>query len=263
MRFVQRGSWIYAFQLSHSKPEKGSALSRLKFLLDGAHRGAWNMAVDEALLDSDEPCFLRVYRWEPAALSLGYFQKLDATELIPFREAGIDIVRRLTGGGAILHAHELTYSLTGTVGEAPFDGIIEASYRCVHNAWISALAEIGLQARSADEAPRVLSHSEQPFLCFARSTRLDVVAGERKLIGSAKRERRGRALQHGSVILEAHEQGGVVASVNQLATRPFTPDQLATSFAQKLATSLGKELTPSQLPQGVASKVAIATGPID
>ncbi len=196
------------------------------------------MAVDEKLLKSDEPCVLRLYGWDPVALSLGHFQEEDESLLRPFREARIDIVRRITGGGAILHAHELTYSLCGNVGEGPFSGGVEDSYTLVHDAWIRTLATFGVTAEHATDAPPSIRHTDRPFLCFSRATRWDVVAGGAKLIGSAKRERRGRALQHGSVILRRHPLGGPCAALDELAPAPIDRADLATTFARELAEAL-------------------------
>lgn len=170
----------------------------MRVLWSGPGEPAFNMALDEALLRSDSPLTLRFYQWEPHALSLGRFQKLAEGE--PHEHV---LVRRLTGGGAILHAEELTYSLTGPDGEGPFAGDVSASYRVVHDALIDVLRGIGVDiAYAGDDAPPALRRSDQPFLCFARSTSLDLVAPDgTKLVGSAKRRVAGRALQHGSIVV--------------------------------------------------------------
>lgn len=213
-------------------------MTHLRVFIDGNHSGHENMAIDEALLEGDEHCVLRLYGWEPAALSLGHFQVEDERELQPFRDAGIDVVRRITGGGAILHAHELTYSLCGNVGEGPFAGGVEDSYTLVHEAWIRALSTFGVAAHHANSAPRSLRHVEQPFLCFSRSTKWDVIADGAKLIGSAKRERRGRALQHGSIVLRRHALGGPTAALDALAPAPIARADLVSAFARELAAIL-------------------------
>ena len=175
----------------------------LRVIRSGPQRPAWNMAVDDALLESGEAETLRFYSWRPHALSLGWFQDLDRETRRRFESAGFAIVRRMTGGGAIVHADELTYSLSGPESGPLFRGKVEASYRLAHDAIVAAAAALGaaLAYAKEDGAPTALRRSEQPFYCFARSTALDLTAAGRKIVGSAKRRRGGRAVQHGSIIL--------------------------------------------------------------
>ncbi len=236
------------------------------------------MAFDEKLLDEAEDLVLRLYQWQPYAVSLGYFQRPDASLLAELKQAGLPCVRRMTGGGAILHADELTYSLAGPETHAPFDGDVENSYRFVHDAILEALRDyadsfdtnadfpvdmnadfpvdmnadfpVDMNAdfpvdMNADfpvgyarAAPRALRHSEQPFLCFARSTALDLVAKGRKLVGSAKRRRRGRALQHGSILLSPHPRQPEAITLAELW--PKAPS--AQDLGRRLATTIGAKL---------------------
>lgn len=202
---------------------------------DPAAPGAVNMQADRQLLEESEGFHLRLYGWSPFALSLGYFQTLDPSDEARMRAAGYDVVRRLTGGGAIFHAHELTYALAGPDGEGPFSGAVDASYRLVHDLLRTLFAEHGVRADYPDSAPRALSRREQPFLCFARCTALDLVVGDRKLVGSAKRRRGGRALQHGSIILRPHAENGAVAGLLEEAQAEIDLPALRADFAERLA----------------------------
>ncbi|MCB9832306.1 MAG: lipoate--protein ligase [Planctomycetes bacterium] len=213
---------------------------------------SWNMAVDEALLVSGGAPLLRFYGWRPFGLSLGWFQDEPAPEeRADLAAAGIEVVRRLTGGGAILHAHEVTYSLSGPDGQGPFAGDVESSYRLVHGIVIEVLREFGLALDWARAAPRALKHQDQPFLCFARSTALDLVAGGRKLVGSAKRRRGGRALQHGSIVLRGHERGGGGPGIEDLLGRELPIDRFQDAMAERLAASLGLRLETIPLPEEI------------
>lgn len=162
------------------------------------------MARDEALLiqvgEKKSIPTLRLYEWQEPTLSLGYFQRFEETTKLPAIVRELPIVRRLTGGGAILHDIELTYSLA-----LPIDHHLPAKgpnhvYEVMHDALIRCLASIELTANrdgiSDDSSP-----TRGPFFCFARRHRFDVLLGPAKLAGSAQRRTRSAMLQHGSVIL--------------------------------------------------------------
>lgn len=164
--------------------------------------GAWNMAMDEALADGVREGgapVLRLYRWSPPCLSLGRNQpaagRYDEEAL---RRRGIDVVRRPTGGRAVLHSRELTYSVA--VGEETL-GSPRAAYATINRALVAGLRRLGvaaqLQPRTADRAP-VPSLSP----CFRDPVEGEVVAAGRKLVGSAQRRDRGVLLQHGSLLLD-------------------------------------------------------------
>ncbi len=164
------------------------------------------MAVDEALLESAVAGGLstvRWYRWKRATLSIGYFQTLTAAlGEIRFRE--LPVVRRLTGGGAIIHHHELTYSCTLPAAHALARDAREL-YLMVHQRIIEVLTGFGYAAtlRGKTEPAR-----SQEFLCFGRGDDFDVVMGEHKVLGSAQRRRKGAVLQHGSLVLQRSEWAG-------------------------------------------------------
>jgi lipoate-protein ligase A len=203
-----------------------SAVTRssvIRVLQDGALNGPTNMARDEALLirvgRSESPPTLRLYQWNPPTISLGYFQRFaDYASLAPPAGA-LPVVRRLTGGGAILHDLELTYSLI-----LPSDHRLLAKgtnrlYELVHDAVIACLGSQGT-ALSMSAAPAEKRRSPQargPFFCFERRHRYDVLFGKDKIAGSAQRRRRDAVLQHGSIILANRYPQQRTASV----ARPF------------------------------------------
>jgi lipoate-protein ligase A len=167
---------------------------------------AFNMGLDEALLEASEaPPTLRLYSWSPDTLSLGYFQRLAD---VPGHEKARAIVRRITGGGAIHHVRELTFSLVAPLDHPIYRGPIAASYERVHLAIAAALAGAGVDA-ALRGASALASDRAGTGMCFHHSTPLDLAWGGRKGVGSAQRRKRGRVLHHGSVKLgeSALEQG--------------------------------------------------------
>lgn len=206
--------------------------------------GAWNMAVDEALLrfveDGASPPTLRLYEWSSPTISLGYFQPLDSTpnlgqgaDVAPF-SGKLPVVRRLTGGGAILHDLELTYSLILPLGHPLLSNGPNAVYEKMHDAVIAALGELGVAAwrgcRTDDSTA-----ARGPFFCFARRHCFDVLVGQEKIAGSAQRRTRRGFLQHGSIILGS-----------RFEDQPAAKTRLeATEAVAALRVSLPKALTQS------------------
>ena len=177
-------------------------MTECRLLLDPPAEGAWNMAVDELLLDraaeQGQPT-LRFYAWRQATVSLGYFQGY-ASRWDHAASQSCPLVRRLSGGGAIVHDVELTYSLALSAGH-PLAAHAEDLYRAVHDALVESLGWFGARAEicagGAGRKPQA-----EPFLCFQRRAAGDVLVDGEKIAGSAQRRRRGAILQHGSVLLE-------------------------------------------------------------
>ncbi len=170
------------------------------------------MARDEALLESvatGGPPVLRFYAWQPATLSLGYFQAYADFQSQPPEWRCLPVVRRTTGGGAILHDAEVTYALIVSAGDLWLRPNANRLYELAHRAVIAA---VGHDARLAGPGhARGASGAGGrggPFLCFSRRHELDVVVpnadpscADGKIAGSAQRRRPGAILQHGSIIL--------------------------------------------------------------
>ncbi|HUY32596.1 MAG TPA: biotin/lipoate A/B protein ligase family protein [Pirellulales bacterium] len=171
-----------------------------RLLIDAPAPGIWNMAVDEALLEhaASGGWTLRFYAWNEPTLSLGYFQA-HSDRLTHAASRGLPLVRRASGGGAIVHDHELTYSLSGPAPSAS-SSATQGRLCAVHAAWVEVLTGLGVEAHLC-QAARSTPHAVDPFLCFQRRGAGDVLAGGIKLAGSAQRRRRGAVLQHGSVLL--------------------------------------------------------------
>jgi len=181
------------------------------------------MGLDEALLESDgAPPTVRMYSWSPDTLSLGYFQKYADVPAVP--RAGA-VVRRITGGGAIHHVNELTFSITAALDDPVYAGPVAESYRRVHAAVARALAEFGVEAELRGERA-LASDDETTGMCFHASTALDLVWNQRKGVGSAQRRKGGRVLHHGSIKLATSELEGDIAFVDRAGT-DLRPDQFA------------------------------------
>lgn len=193
-----------------------------------------NMALDEAQLELDGLApTLRFYTWKPAALSLGWFQRMDE---VPSVHGETIVVRRLTGGGAIHHVRELTYSLAGPADAAPFDGAIARSYERIHASLAAVLATFGVRA-DLRGARALASDVAGTGMCFHASSALDLVLDGRKLVGSAQRRKQGRVLHHGSIKLAASAREPGVAELPGVE-----PQRLAHACATGLARGLGLEL---------------------
>lgn len=205
---------------------------RWRLLQHGSADGAFNMGVDEALLASAIAgiATLRLYEWEGHWLSLGYAQALDPRRIEICREAGVGIVRRITGGRAVLHGSDLTYCLAAPETALP-EGL-RGSYRLVADALIEALQSLGVAAgRSAARSGTV---GPGELDCFAMPAEDEICVRGRKLAGSAQRRSRGGVLQHGSIRL-APDPPEVTRAVG------FAPGA-ATSLAELGVRVKGEEL---------------------
>lgn len=176
-----------------------------RLIIDPPATGAWNMAVDEVLLDGvaagKAPPTLRFYGWKPACLSLGYFQSFAVVDAAACRELGIDVVRRPTGGRAILHDRELTYSIALPASVLGHDRGILPSYHRISRALQAGLAELGVATTMAPESAALTMQQHGP-ICFDRPSAHEILLEGRKLVGSAQVRRSDALLQHGSILIE-------------------------------------------------------------
>lgn len=212
--------------------------------------GAVNMAADELLAEevaSRGGLAIRLYRWSQPTLSLGGFQKLADAERVA-SEAGIDLVRRPSGGGAILHGTDITYAAAVARGH-PLAGSPQQFYDALHGALVSVLRDAGIDASmfTADQAAAGAggeSSPDGPLLCFDRRAVGDVVIGPHKLMGSAQRRLAGSILQHGTLLAGQCDQAGaahVRPGLAELASDASPANELAVHWLERLAASL--ELT--------------------
>lgn len=177
-----------------------------RFLPYRVLRAAENMAVDEAVFRLNRreglPPTLRFFGWKPPAVSLGYFQKtFREIDVAACRQAGIDVVRRPTGGKAVLHEHELTYSLVAAADHPLFTLDIIGTYRAVSACIVEALRRLGLAPEIAFEG-RSAAGTPLEGYCFAAPSRYEILVGGRKICGSAQVRAGGSFLQHGSLLAD-------------------------------------------------------------
>jgi lipoate-protein ligase A len=181
----------------------------------GPRDAAFNMGLDEALFEtSDSGPTLRLYRWDPSALSIGYFQPAAAFADLRRSHPNVPVVRRLTGGGAIFHARDWTFSLTGTERAIGLPSSIPESYRRIHEAVERGLAKLGLSVSLREERTALSDRRGKTPFCFARSHPLDLVLAGRKLAGSAQRRAGGRILHHGTIVVEPNPMVPEAAAIH-------------------------------------------------
>lgn len=223
-------------------------------ICDAPGSGAWNMALDEALLVSalhGGLVTLRFYRWSVPTLSLGYFQPLAAREShVASRKC--PVVRRTTGGGAILHDQELTYSLT-VPADSPLARHSTELYSVAHDSLIEALASWGIRAGkvhsgSSDICEQPIAtrtRAAEPFLCFQRRACGDVVLGDFKICGSAQRRSQGAILQHGSVLLGTSTAAPELPGIRELADTTLHENELIAAWQPRFAKRLNLRTVPA------------------
>jgi lipoate-protein ligase A len=196
------------------------------------------MAMDEVLLDwaaGTEQCGWRFYGWKEPTLSLGYFQPYEERFGHPASGA-CPVVRRASGGGAIVHHRELTYSLV--VGaKHRLARRRQALYETIHATLIDTMAAWGIRAELCrpQDGPEP---QRQPFLCFQRRSAGDVLVGSAKVAGSAQRRRGGAVLQHGSILLARSHAAPELDGLADLASAAITADRLFDVWRRTLAGAL-------------------------
>jgi lipoate-protein ligase A len=167
------------------------------------------MAVDEVILEhihrGDSAPTLRLYSWDPPCLSLGYAQPFADVDMARLKEHGWEIVRRATGGRAILHTDELTYSVTGSAEDPVLTGGVLESYNRIAQALLFAVGELSLPVEMkehAGSAPNVTNNGTNVNpVCFEVPSTYEITVQGKKLIGSAQARKREGVLQHGSLPL--------------------------------------------------------------
>jgi lipoate-protein ligase A len=235
-----------------------------RLLLDSPAKGAWNMAVDEVLLDGvaegSAPPTLRFYEWAPACLSLGYFQPFEVVDLAGCSRLGVDVVRRPTGGRAILHDRELTYSVALPLRLLGSDAGVLPSYHRLSLALERGLKRLGVPVVLAPETAALPLTDHGP-VCFDRPSAHEILLDGRKLVGSAQVRRATAILQHGSILIEPRIErllaclrlrdgtaGQIEDGVAGLAeVGGFEPARIAGVLADAFAEEFGARLVKSPL----------------
>lgn len=172
-------------------------METLRLIIDDPAPGVVNMAVDETLLaravDDPAEAAVRLYGWSEPTVSVGYAQDVSR-----FAPSGLPVVRRFTGGRALLHDVELTYAVVAGSESSVFTGGLAGTYNAISGCVVEALRRAGVDASLGrpGERPEDLKRDA----CFHSATRYEILAGGRKLVGSAQRRYKGAFLQHGSIL---------------------------------------------------------------
>ncbi len=229
-------------------------------ILDPPARGAWNMAVDQALLLAAErtgQVTLRFYRWQTPTLSLGYFQKLADRHEHP-GSIGCPVVRRASGGGAIVHDQELTFSLTFP-SKNRWSKKNNDLYRSVHGCILEALQKFGVEAglyekTSLDrggitrtETGNSGNRLPKSFLCFQRRTDGDIILDGQKVGGSAQRRAKNAILQHTSLLLRKSTVAQELPGIEDLSSIKLDEADLTDELIQRLSQTLLAAFKPAKL----------------
>jgi lipoyl(octanoyl) transferase len=180
-------------------------LAQWRLVRTAPSNGAWNMAVDEAILEAAGSRqvlpTLRLYAWTPPCLSLGFAQSVKEVDRTALAENGWDLVRRPTGGRAILHTDELTYSVITPPDEPRMAGGVLESYGRLSGALVNALQRLGLPAYADKEYPIPTGSQAGEPVCFEIPSNYEITVDGKKLVGSAQARRKEGILQHGSLPL--------------------------------------------------------------
>jgi lipoate-protein ligase A len=234
--------------------------------------GSWNMAVDEALLErviaGQSPPVLRLYAWEPACLSLGQVQPAADVDRERLAGAGWELIRRPTGGRAILHFDELTYAVIAPVGEPRVQGTLLESYLKLSAALKNALALLGLAVTAREDAGAAQAARSHNPVCFEEPSSYELLFDDRKILGSAQARRGNAFLQHGALplngdiaritqVLAFPDEAARKAAAEKLSARAVTLetalgrvitwDEAAGAFAQGFSQALGIDFNESEL----------------
>jgi lipoate-protein ligase A len=260
-----------------------------RLLITPAARGAWNMAADEAVLEhvgrgASLPT-LRLYAWEPACLSLGHAQPFSDVDTHRLKECGWEVVRRATGGRAILHTDELTYSVIAPNDEPRVAGTVLESYNRLAQALLLAVKNLGLPvemnnviAQDAVLSGKAVSKDgllRNNPICFEVPSTYEITVNGKKLIGSAQARKKEGVLQHGSLPLTGdlsricqalvfeNESARVEASKRLLARaatvesalgRAVRWDAAAKAFIRAFETQLGLSLEKGSLSESESKR---------
>ncbi|MDU2064151.1 MAG: biotin/lipoate A/B protein ligase family protein [Sporomusaceae bacterium] len=241
----------------------------------GENSGAVNMAIDEAIMAAVKagkaPPTLRFYGWNPATLTLGYFQKAAAEiDLARCQEKGIAVVRRMTGGRAVLHDQEVTYSMIVSETEPNIPRTITASYHYFSQGLLRGLKKLGIDAQltmpRAAYSQRRKEHSSAA--CFDAPAQYEITVAGAKLVGSAQVRKHGVILQHGSILLDFSPEdlgallrvdseemrqrltkllGNSVTALRKLQRRQTTYEEVCEALCGGFSQALDFQLVPGVL----------------
>lgn len=185
-------------------------MNRWFFIDTGKSSGEFNMDYDLALVErarNEQSSFIRFYQWQPYAISLGYHQKIDSIDFEACRKDSIDVVRRPTGGRAILHSEEFTYSVvTPSTNLSPHEFYFKINLALIEGFYLydKRLEKIELEKAQIDFKNFYKSSKSIP--CFSSSARNEIKFENKKLVGSAQRIINNIILQHGSIMISDYHK---------------------------------------------------------
>jgi len=247
-----------------------------RFIDSGNCSPSFNMALDEALLEWHSegkiPPVIRFYGWEPAALSIGYFQKVEKEiDLEAVKAQGLGFVRRPTGGRGVLHEHELTYSVIVSEEHPEMPKTVTEAYRVISEGILKGFHQLGLEAYFAvpktDEERSALK-DPRSAVCFDAPSWYELVVEGRKVAGSAQTRQKGVILQHGAILLDLDEDKlfslfkypnervkermksafkNKAVAINEISPRKITLEEAKKAFYKGFAEGLNIELESYQL----------------
>jgi len=247
-----------------------------RFIDSGNCSPSYNMALDEALLDWHSegkiPPTIRFYGWDPATLSIGYFQKVvKEINLDAVKEHGLGFVRRPTGGRGVLHEHELTYSVIVSEEHPEMPKTVTEAYRVISEGILKGFQGLGLEAYFA--VPKTAEEREglknpRSAVCFDAPSWYELVVEGRKVAGSAQTRQKGVILQHGSILLDLDEDKlfslfnypsdrvkermqrafkSKAVAMNEISSETVTMDMAKEAFKKGFEEGLNIHLEPYEL----------------
>jgi lipoate-protein ligase A len=226
-----------------------------RFIFSGTSKGSTNMAIDEAILtglkNGSSTPVLRIYRWKPATISIGYFQHANDIDFEKCRKDGVGVVRRITGGRAVLHDEELTYSILFSEEDfQPFrkKEIFLFIARCL----VDSLQVLGIESKVVEKSRGDLKSAN----CFASPAQFEIESLKQgKLIGSAQVMKEGTVLQHGAIPLT-----GSYREITKYLTCESDFTKNITSLNQALGSSINGPLLLSALKTGFGHYIPLEEG---
>ncbi len=207
-----------------------------RLLLSESQTGPWNMAIDEGIMNhigaGDSPPTIRLYRWHPACLSLGLAQPVSDVNGLNLKKLGWDLVRRPTGGRAILHTDELTYAVIASAKHPLMAGSLLESYQRISQALLYAMHLLGVPAVATPEE-QVQTRQQPKPICFEVPSNYEITCNGKKLIGSAQSRRNDAILQHGAIPISG-DISRIVLALS--ATSQENEDNLRNKVLQRATT---------------------------
>jgi lipoate-protein ligase A len=232
----------------------------IRFIDTGENNGAMNMAIDEALLviakEKKLPPALRVYKFVPPTLSIGYFQSMEReVDLKRCKEKGYGIVRRPTGGRAVLHDKELTYSVTVAYPHRILEMNLLDSFHYICKGIIRAISVLGGEAYFSSREDNEISSPS----CFAAPTFSDIIMHGKKVVGSAQMRNNFGLLQHGSILYHV-DVDDIFDCFNMDAKKKEKLSALAKKKISSLSDEIGKEITFEMVKEALKIGMSEALG---